>query len=267
MKKINKVLSLLSVPALNFTACTLHTLEGIHASSLKGVGLTGYNDELGKESSYRNNLSATLDVPVDGYYFSDSYEIPLIDLLGLNSRNFFQNIYQVCYLLQYNWKTLKAFRSLSINEHRTEMLFPFINYNNNRVLGHIGVHHGNTTFSGSLDFDDIEDKPKTRSVKSYFGECSKGFMIVLPANNDAVFLQNKLDVSVAEDYTSLSVIDFKNRIKSIEEEYASEDRIRRLSKIQERIRVDLSYVEECYPFNNPVKFAHPEEDFYYHFGN
>lgn len=270
MKKINKIALELQVPPTSFNtweSLNLPYLEKFHESTLRGAGLTGYTKELGDNTNYRNNLVNTQPTFADSYYFPFSdylKDMPLREIIGLNDSNYFKTIYQVCVLLRKNWYILQRYRDLSINEGRTHMLFPFVNYLNEKCLGSIDVWYGETTFSSGLN---LNDSKYNNSNIGYYGNSCSGLMIILPCNNEAEFLKSNL-LGISKNYRLLSLEDFKKEILIISKTTGIGENVLRRDKrhkIEERIRVELSYLEDELDVFSPVKFIHPEGSFIFDF--
>ena len=265
MKEINKIALELLVPPTNFDGSeNLWDLERLHEHTLQSVGLTGYTKELGDEITYKNNLISTQNTIANCYYIPDVPSIPLRGIVGLDESNFFKSIYQVCALLQQNWKTLKKYRHLSINTSRTHMLFPFKNYLNEKCLSNIGVWYGTDTFGGGFNMD--KPKYKDSNLFEYFGKGEKGLMVILPHDNKAEFL-NSDSIEIGKDYKLLSSEDFKNQIKIISDTTKIDDCANRIHKIEERIRVELAYCHDLHELwhDKPIIFQHPDDPFDFKF--
>ena len=262
MKNIIRLALQFPVSAVDMTGFSLWDLEKFHQHTLGSVGLTGFTNELGDQDNYQNNLSPTLPITAEAYYLRNHHELPLKDVLGLDPSNFFQNIYQVCRLLQDHWKRLNVYRRLEVNEYRTHILFPVLNSQNEKCLCSISVWYEKTTFSLGLNFDEAEDK--ISSVTDYYGHSSQNMLFVLPGDSKAQFLSDPDAVENGEDYKLLSFGEFRERVLAISETTIDPEPDAMFNKrkemIQERIRVELAYLDECYT-SSSVTFTHPDGEF------
>lgn len=264
MKKVNKLALQFTVPATNFAGYSLYELEKLHEHTLSSVGLSGYTGEFGKDDTYAKSIVSTPAGVADVYYLPDSHEVPLVEIVGLDPSCYFQNILQVCLLLQQNWKILTPIRFMGINSGRTSILFPFMTHDNKPCLGNIGVWYEKTTFSSGIEFVDSEYKDS--SLREYYGNGQRGFAIVLPADNKASFLSDPNDLEISSDYKNMPLEDFQEHIKTISEttQAQPDEYIKREDKIEERVRVELTYLDRCHPWG-PVTFNHPDGSFDFRF--
>lgn len=274
MKEVTKLAFRLEVPSTSFNtwaSLTPQYLEMFHENALKNAGLLGYTGEVGDTSQCKKNLVNTEKEFADCYYVAPRsafmHTTPLKDVLGLDNKNFFKTIFQVCVLLERNYdKILYPYRCMGINEGRTHMFFPFVNYLNQKDVGSISVNNGASTFSSSLNFE--TSAYKDYSVAEYWGSPENGILLILPQNSVPAFLQN-VQVEHAKDYKTLSLEEFKKEIKTISDttEEGEGFRAGRNNKIQERIHVELSYEKERIWPGNPVPFSHPEGSFVFDFSS
>ena len=269
MKEVNKIALKLPVPQTCFDtweSLTLEYLENFHEYNLKKVGLTGYTGELGNKSNYRDNFVNTQPTNADSYYlpYNDYLaNTPMKEIIGLDDNNYFKTIYQVCVLLRQNWDILSKYHYISVGGSETHMLFPFKNYLNQKCLGGIGRYEGFPTFRNTLNLE--KSKYKDSSIE-FYGHSQCGLMVILPNDNKGNFLESN-SFEVSKDYKLLSLEDFKKELFIISETTETNvgARYERNDKIEERIRVELSYSEDgLWPYQ-PVKFIHPEGSFIFDF--
>lgn len=270
MQQISKLAFQLEVPAVGINTSSIKYLEMLHEETLRSAGLKGYTGEFGDGGEITNSQFRTEKELTDCYYFAPYSQYlqntALKNVLGLDGSNFFKTIIQVCTFLQYNYKsTLRQYRHMG-SSGKTHVFFPFINYIGQKVIGTIDVNHGVDTFHSSLNLE--ESDYANRKVPEYWGHPEKGMLLVLPQNNNALFLKNT-DVEVAKDYRRLSLEDFMREIKSISDTsegnqalYFTKEEI-----IKERIHVELSYEKKIDHPNRPVGFVHPDGSFIFDFEN
>jgi len=271
MKTVNKLGFQLSVPVTNqnLRNRSLGWLEKFHEDTLSKARLRGYTNELGNDENFRNNLYDTEPTFADCYYFPKvGPEISIRELIGPDDSNFFKNIYQVCVFLEAHWENLlRRYRDLKVNEGRTCMLFPFKNFLGQKCSGSIDAGRGGDSFYSGINFDKSEHKDYGAGYFGGHGE--RSLMIVLPFDNKATFLKNN-DFEVCNDYKLLSLGDFQKRIKIISETSKKESIEKTLyytgvDKIEERIRVELSYTREICLYHPSTEFVHPEGSFLFSF--
>jgi hypothetical protein len=268
MQQISKLAFQLEVPAVGIDTSSIKHLESFHEETLKNAGLKGYTGEFGDGIEITNNKFQTEKELTDCYYFAPYNQYlqntSLKNVLGLDGSNFFKTIIQVCTLLQYNYKsTIRQYRHMS-SSGETHVFFPFINYIGQKVIGMIGVYNGADTFKSSLNLE--ESDYANAKVSEYWGNPEKGLLLVLPQNNNALFLKNT-DVEITKDYRELPIKEFMREIKSISEtSEGNEDLYFTKEKIiRERIHIELSYEKKIDHPNRPVNFVHPDGSFTFDF--
>ncbi len=270
MKQITKLAFQLEIPAVVINIPSVKYLEVLHEETLKIAGLKGYTGEFGNGEEIVNNQFQTEKELTECYYFAPYSEYlqntPLKDALGLDDSNFFKTIIQVCTFLQYNYRSVvHQYRHMGPSG-KTHVFFPFINYMGQKVIGSIGIYNGADTFRSNLNLEKSDHS--NAKVCGYWGNPEKGVLLVLPQNNNALFLKNTA-VEIAKDYRSLSLEEFMGEIKSISDTsegnkalYFTKEEI-----IKERIHVELSYEKKVDHPNRPVKFVHPDGSFVFDFEN
>ncbi len=274
MKEISKLALQLEVPSTDFntwTSLTAAYLERFHKNTLENAGLIGYTGEVGDDSECKGNLRNTEKELAQCYYFAPNSEFlannSLKDVVGLDDCNFFKTIFQVCVLLERNYdEILYQYRHMSISGDRTYVFFPFVNYLNQKCVGSIDVHYGADTFRSSLSFEDPEYQD--RKVGEYWGHPEKGMLLVLPEKSSPAFLQHA-QVELTKDYTALSLEEFKKEIQIISDTTEKEEGsyTTRDQKIEDRIRVELSYGKAKMWMHSPITFSHPQGSFVFDFKN